>query len=429
MDQLQEFKCPCCGGAISFNSQLQKMKCPYCDTEFELSTLTSYEEELNQSVEEPMKWDVSAGGEWKDGEADHLRTYICKSCGGQIIGDESTAATACPFCDNPVVMLGQLSGELKPDLVIPFQLDKEAAKQGLQNHYKGKVLLPKIFKDENHIEEIRGVYVPFWLFDADSHAHIRYKATKEKQWSDSNYYYKETSYYSVTRIGDVSFAHVPVDGSQKMPDDLMESIEPYEYNGAVDFQTAYLAGYIADRYDVTAQQSIDRANERIRHSTESEFRKTVQGYNSVITDFSNIKLENGAIRYALYPVWLLNTKWKEKQYTFAMNGQTGKMVGNLPMDKGRFTMWLMGSFFLSTIVMFLLSYLVTETLGKAVMMGLVLGLIIALIIAFSLKAQLKSVRMQYAASSYIKKIKINVRRDLFLYKKLEKKEKTQNQKK
>ena len=167
MQTLQEYKCPCCGGAIAFDSGIQKMKCPYCDTEFDMETLASYDDGLN-GKQDNMNWETSAGGEWQEGETDGLRSYVCKSCGGEIVGDENTAATACPFCGNPVVMMGQLSGELKPDFVIPFKLDKKAAKAGLQKHLTGKRLLPKIFKDQNHIDEIKGIYVPFWLFDTEA---------------------------------------------------------------------------------------------------------------------------------------------------------------------------------------------------------------------------------------------------------------------
>lgn len=153
MAEIQEYKCPCCGGAIAFDSRIQKMKCPFCDTEFEMETM----------------------------------------------GDENTAATSCPFCGNAVVMTERFSGSLRPDYVIPFKLDKRAAKEALKNHYKGKRLLPKIFKDENHIDEVKGVYVPFWLFDAKANADIRYKATRVRSWSDSRYDYTETSYYTVRR--------------------------------------------------------------------------------------------------------------------------------------------------------------------------------------------------------------------------------------
>lgn len=339
MAVLQEYKCPCCGGAIAFDSTAQKMKCPYCDTEFDMEALKTYDSELQNEQADEMNWETTAGGEWQSGEADGLRNYVCKSCGGEIVGDENTAATSCPFCGNPVVMMGQFSGALKPDYVIPFKLDKKAAKEALKKHYQGKRLLPNVFKDQNHIDEIKGVYVPFWLFDADVNADIRYRATRIRTWSDANYNYTETSYFSVLRSGAVGFEHVPVDGSSKMADDLMESIEPFDFSQAVDFQTAYLAGYFADKYDVDAQQSIERANARIKQSTEQNFASTVSGYTSVVPESSSVRFFNGKAKYALYPVWLLNTSWEGKKYTFAMNGQTGKIVGDLPLDKSKYKKW------------------------------------------------------------------------------------------
>lgn len=339
---LLEYKCPCCGGAISFDSDLQKMKCPYCDTEFEVETLKNYDEALRQEGTEDYSWDTEAGGEWQEGETDGMRVYVCNSCGGEIIATDTTAAMSCPYCDNPVVMGEQLSGVLRPDCVIPFKLNKDDAKKALMRHLTGKRLLPKVFKDQNHIDEIKGVYVPFWLFDSDVDADVRYHATRTRMWSDSRYDYVETSHYSVLRAGGVSFDNVPVDGSEKMPDDLMESIEPFDFSEAVDFRTAYLAGYLADKYDVTADDSIGRANDRVKKSTESAFAQTVIGYESVLPEKSNIRLSNGRAKYALYPVWLLNTTWKDTKYTFAMNGQTGKIVGNLPTDRGAYWRWLLG---------------------------------------------------------------------------------------
>ena len=212
---LHEYKCPCCGGAIEFDSTLQKMKCPYCDTMFEVETLKSYDQALNDTPADEMKWETNAGTEWTPGETDGMRVYVCQSCGGEIVADETTGATHCPFCGNPVVMMGQFSGALKPDYVIPFQLDKDAAKAGLMKHLQGKRLLPRVFQDQNHIDEIKGVYVPFWLFDADVDAHIRYRATRVRSWSDSDYDYTETSYFAVLRDGSIGFDRVPVDGSQK----------------------------------------------------------------------------------------------------------------------------------------------------------------------------------------------------------------------
>lgn len=341
MAVLQEYKCPCCGGAIEFSSELQKMKCPYCDSEFETESLKEFDQILTEEADQSdrMDWENTAGKEWREEETQNLRIYVCKSCGGEIMGDETLSATSCPYCNNPVIMMGQFQGDLKPDYVIPFKLDKNAAKEGLIKHMKGKILLPKSFRNENRINEIKGIYVPFWLFDTDADAHIRYKATKVRFWSDANYNYTRTSYFSVIRGGSLGFERVPVDGSSKMADDLMESIEPFNFSEAVDFQTAYLAGYLADRYDVTAQDSIARANERIKKSTEEAFASTVHGYSGVHTEHSSVQFRGGSAKYALYPVWILNSTYKDKNYTFAMNGQTGKFVGDLPMDKGAFWKW------------------------------------------------------------------------------------------
>lgn len=358
MAEIQEYKCPCCGGAIAFDSTLQKMKCPYCDTEFDIETLAHYDSELKKEQTDNMKWETSKKEEWQDYETNDLRSYVCKSCGGEITCDKNTVATSCPFCGNPVVMMEKLSGMQKPNYVIPFKLDKKAAEAALKKHYEGKRLLPKIFKDENHIKEVKGIYVPFWLFDADADVSMCYKATKTRMWSDSKYYYTETSFFSVYRNGKIGFERVPVDGSTKMPDDLMESLEPFDFSQAVDFQTAYLAGYLADKYDVNREQSVKRANERIRKSAERAFDETVRGYASVIKESGSIQLHNGQVKYALFPVWLLHTKWNGENYLFAMNGQNGKMIGDLPLDKSAYKKWLFGLTVLIGIVLYVLSYLI-----------------------------------------------------------------------
>ncbi len=341
-DTLIEYECPCCGGKIEFDSSIQKLKCPYCDTEFDVADLKGYDETL-KNPPPPDEDDLKPpSSEWSEEEAEGLRRYICKSCGGEIVTDATTAATHCPFCDNPVVMAGQLAGDLKPELVIPFKLDKEAAKARLERHLSGKPLLPKVFKSENHIDEIKGIYVPFWLYSSDADADMRARGTRVRTWSDRNYIYTETSHYSISRAGSLSFKGVPVDGSTKMDDTLMESIEPFDISEAVDFQTAYLSGFFADRYDVDSNSSRARAAERMKRACEETLRGTVRGYSSTTVESSGVRLHDSSVKYALYPVWILNTSWNGEKYTFAMNGQTGKFVGDLPIDNGAYLRWLFG---------------------------------------------------------------------------------------
>lgn len=352
MSGTMEYKCPACGGSLAFDSASQKLKCPYCGSEYDIAQFEAPEdkdagkdtaaggkqeqEKTKAGSKKDTCWDEMPGGQWAEGEADGMNILVCQSCGGEIVCDDTTTAASCPYCGSPVVLKGKLSGMLKPDYIIPFKLDKKAAKAALKKHVNSKKLVPALFKSENHIDEIKGVYVPFWLFDADVSADVSYRGEKTRAWSDSEYDYVEHNYYSIRRAGRVIFDHVPVDGSEKMPDDMMESIEPFDFKEAVDFKTAYLAGFMADKYDVDAEASIEAANRRIKKSTEEAFRETVQGFGIVTTESSHVHLQNGKARYALYPVWMLNTKWQGKTYTFAMNGQTGKFVGDIPMDKGAY---------------------------------------------------------------------------------------------
>lgn len=357
MAEIMEYECPCCGGMVEFDSSIQKLKCPYCDTEFELDALQGYAEDKKAVSEDDLRWNQEEKKVWTSENKDGVQVYVCQSCGGELFCDATTAATKCPYCENNIVIKGQLEGDLCPDYVIPFQLNKEAAKAGLRKHLEGKRLLPKVFKEENHIDEIKGIYVPFWLFDADAEASARYKATKIRVWSDRKYRYTATSFYSVVRSGKIGFSRVPVDGSSKMEDALMESLEPFDFSRAVDFKTAYLAGYLADRYDVDIEESIGRANERIKKSAEDVLANTISGYTSVIRESGSVRLQKGEVKYALYPVWILNTTWKGKKFTFAMNGQNGKFVGDLPVDTAAYWRWFGSIAALVSVFVFGLSYL------------------------------------------------------------------------
>lgn len=360
MAVLQEFKCPCCEGAVIFDTGSQKMKCPYCDTEFDVEAIMKNIADQQKASGEHMDWDDPANGAWKDDEISGLRTYVCESCGGEIVCDANTAATQCPFCDNPVVMKGQVSGDLRPDLVIPFKLDKEAAKKTLKKHYAGKWLLPRAFKTENHIDEIKGIYVPFWIFSADVDADFTYDGTRYNVWSDGDTKYTETQHYSIVRGGYIHFDNVPVDGSSKMDDRLMESLEPFQMKDAVEFETAYLSGYLADRYDVNANSGMTRVNARIKDTTAELFANSVYGYAKVEEKTRSMNLKNSKCKYVLYPVWMLNTTWRGNKYTFAMNGQTGKMAGDLPKDKGLMLMWFFLILAAASALTFLLIWLLWQ---------------------------------------------------------------------
>jgi len=340
---LHEFKCPNCTGALKFEPGTQQLTCPFCESVIDIAALEA--DAALDTAQEPEQLDLAyEGQDWRGDELEGLAVYTCKSCGGEIVGDETLGATSCPFCLNPVVVTSKFSGALRPNAVIPFKLDKKDAIAALEKHYTKKRLLPKVFKDKNHLDEIKGVYVPFWIYDADAGGSASYRCTKLRYWSDRNYNYTETSHYRALREGQIGFSGVPVDGSEAMNDALMESIEPFDLSQAVDFKTAYLAGYFANKYGHDAQYCASRANERMYASARDAFAATVTGYNSVIADGSNLRFLGGQVRYVLLPVWILNTSWNGGRYTFAMNGQTGRLAGDLPLDKAAYRKWFLAIF-------------------------------------------------------------------------------------
>ncbi|MDO4733120.1 MAG: hypothetical protein Q4B50_06365 [Bacillota bacterium] len=347
--QVTNYQCPACTGPLQFDPESGKLACEYCGSSFPVAEIEALYAEKDAKAAENMAqaeakreqaaasagegWDVSGlNNSWGE-EGEGMRAYNCPSCGAELICEETTAATSCPYCGNPSVVPGQFGGTLKPDYVIPFKLKKENAIATLKKHYEGRPLLPRAFKEANHLEEIKGVYVPFWLFDGEAEGDALFEATRVRSYRSGGYEITETSFYDIYRSGSLAFEKIPVDGSQKMPDDYMDSIEPYNYEDLTTFSTAYLPGYLADKYDVDAIQCSSRADQRAENTVLSSLRDTVSGYSSVYEKNHNISLRRGKVVYALLPVWLLNTKWNGENFLFAMNGQTGKMVGNLPVDK------------------------------------------------------------------------------------------------
>ena len=411
-----EFKCPCCGGTLQFDNKSQNIVCPYCDSQFSTADLKEYTDDLASDKQEDTAWDESMVQAYTNEEKKGIKIYSCDSCGGEIIVDETTSSTSCPYCGNNLLVSKELSGDLKPNRVIPFKNDREQVQVCLKTFFKKKPLLPGSFSKENIIEEIKPLYVPFWLFDADVEGKVRFKGEISRRWSDANYDYKEVKYYSIVRGGNIAFDHVPVDGSKKMEDKLMESIEPFDFNEAKEFNAGYLAGYAADRYDVDKDVTFNRATERFRDGTIQAFRGDVSGYSNVTVQDSNLQLSNTSALYALYPVWILNTRWRDKSYRFAVNGQTGKTAGDLPISAGKATGFWFLFFIIFAGVITGIGALIDYLLA-GIIAGAIIGIIFATIILLGMRKKNKNVQFQYGASPYVRggSFHITMRKDIFLY--------------
>lgn len=332
MDTIQTYKCPCCGSPLVFSGK--NLHCDGCGNDFSVETMQQVSEaERTANEESKFDWEHYEPRQFDDAESESLSGYTCPSCGAEITGDDTLAAAVCPYCGNSNIIKSRFEGALRPDYIIPFKIDKKTAMADFEAAYKKAPFLPDEFKDKKRIAEMTGVYVPFWMFDCDCNASITYNAERVRTWSDSRYYYTKVDHYKLYRSGSIGFANIPVDGSKKADDAYMESLEPFDYNDAVNFNSAYLSGYLADKYDVSAEESVERANNRVKNSTERAFASTTSGYGAVSAVSSSVNFSNGKVRYAFLPVWMLNIKYQNEMYKFAINGQTGKVVGKYPVCK------------------------------------------------------------------------------------------------
>ena len=335
------YKCPNCAAPLSFQPGAANVTCEYCDEEFSVETVEKmFQKEQERAAKaaqaEEAKWDTGgAGSEWDAAEAEALKSFTCSACGATLVCDENTMATECCYCGNPTMVPSRFDGMLKPDYVIPFVKTKKDAVAALKKFYEGKMLLPAAFTANNRVEAIQPMYVPFWLFDSAVTANANFRAESSNVYETSDETVTETSVYDCEREGTMHFSRIPVDGSEKMDDTYMESIEPFDYSALVPFSASYLTGYLADKYDVDAEAAVPRADERVEVSAVGVLEGTVTGYDSVEMKEKYIAKDGGKVAYAMAPVWILTTKYTGKAYTFMMNGQTGKMVGSLPYDRNK----------------------------------------------------------------------------------------------
>lgn len=424
-EQVTEYICLSCGGPLHFDAQSGKLKCDYCASLYTVEEAKAYFAEKNKAVQDEavISEDESY---WTDDE--NMKSYKCNSCGAEMICDDTTAATSCPYCGNPAVMPQQFKGMMRPKYVIPFKVDKSAVKEKLSRYYKGKLLLPGSFTKGNHIDEIKGVYVPFWLYSGTVDAEMMFDAKKVDTQRTSKEEITKTRYYNVHRKGTISFDKIPTDASTAMPDDLMDSIEPYDYKDLKGFEMEYLPGYLADKYDVTKEDSIDRARKRVENSAADEIKKTVEGYDNVneIPLSRHMKYRAEKQEYAMLPVWILSTIWNGKNYMFAVNGQTGKMTGNLPIDRMKQIL----AFLICFLIPFGITALLLGTEPKMLIIAAVLGLAFGLLAAMGLTANMKPVNQKNKAAEYMKggknALHLSLKTDHFLKETVQRKPINQN---
>lgn len=335
MDTVQtvSYQCPNCSAALEYNSIFGGFKCHYCDSRFTDSEIKEIflqrDERVDLETNEP---ELTADQMTEEEFTGQSALYSCPNCGAGVICDTLTSSTKCHFCHTPVILSGRLSGDYKPDLIIPFSTTREQAEANFKKFTEKKFLLPKGFASEAQVQNISALYVPYWLKSGQTAAHLTATGHTVRTWTVGNTTYTHTKLYHVERDADLVFVRVPYDGSKRIDDSLMESIEPFDYSGIKPFSMTYLSGCAAEKYDVPKEQAATRLDERIRLASIEEIRRMAAVYSSLTDVNCSIAYKNQQYVYALLPVWFLNYQYQGKDYEFAMNGQTGTMFGELPVS-------------------------------------------------------------------------------------------------
>ena len=408
------YLCPACGASVAYDGESGKLKCASCGNLYDMDAL----EDISHSEEGGGIQFEMPEASYGEEEASQMQAYTCSGCGAELLTEGTTTATECPYCGSPAILPEQIEGGVKPEKVLPFIVTKEEAQKKFEEYFKGKALLPNIFLNtRNRITEMRKLYVPYWLFDCEADATILYDAQKHRTERDGEWEIEHIRHYAVRRSGQMGFENIPVDGSVKMDNKITESLEPYDLSAAVDFQPAVLAGALADRADVDAEECQARAVERVETSMASALRETVQGYTVVMERSRSFRSEGGKVTPVLMPVWVITTEKDGKTYTFAINGQTGKLTCDVPADTKKSLLWGGGVFAGVMGIAVLILYLMQSLESGTLLIAALIALIAAFATVGGLRAQLKQAVSQSGASSYVRpgSFRLNAHFDRFLY--------------
>ena len=324
-------KCPGCGAKIDFNPVNQLWDCQYCGSKFTLEEMQKHDNASNVSVnvvEQVMPEETM----------NNIDIYHCKNCGAEIMADETTTSTFCVYCGSTAILKDKIEQGRAPNYIIPFKKVREDAVEAFKKITRFKPLMPKCFKEVRNIEKISGVYIPFWAYDLEANGEIEFEARDVTTWSDSRYRYTKVDKYAVRKSGHFDFNKVLADASSRFSDELMDSIEPFNYDDLKAYNHAYLSGFLAEKYDVKESEGLDRAIERTNNTCVGLVANTV-GHMQKSVAYNGMLVNAKKIHYIMLPVWMVNINYNNKMYTFAMNGQTGKIVGNIPIGIKETIIW------------------------------------------------------------------------------------------
>lgn len=320
MSDVVSHKCPNCDGPLLFDPESQSFHCEYClsvfkDTDIKENTEPSQVEELAKET---------------------FNLYACPSCGAEVVTEETTAATYCYYCHNPVVLKDRVSGEFLPNAILPFKVSEKEAKEKFLQWANKKKFIPRDFFSKKQIEKMTGVYFPYWNVDAELFGDVKAKGTKIDVWRIDETEYTRTRRYDIRRKGNVTFKSLLKTAlSKNVKQNMIESVQPFNVDDCQAFDSRFLSGFQAEKRDLEFNEIKDAVNQELDQYTEKLLVNDISGYGMIDSSRCQTQLLNQSNQYYLLPLWIVTYKSEtsEEPYYFAMNGVSGKTSGILPINK------------------------------------------------------------------------------------------------
>jgi hypothetical protein len=259
-----------------------------------------------------------------------------------------------------VVLSGRLTGEFLPNKVLPFTIDREKAVTDFLAWTQKKRFIPKDFFNKEQIEKMTGVYFPYWVVDAETAGNLTGKGTSLRVWIVGDLEYTETKIYQIFRKGTAKIQHLTKNALKKnIQQKMVEGVQPFPIDQAVDFHTEYLSGFQAEKRDIEIKDISDQIEHELGEYTEDLLRDTVSGYTTFTASSHSVDVEKQDNHYMLLPVWLVTYQdASKKTYYYAMNGQTGKVSGILPISNKRLGLFSGGIFAAVLLIAMIVGYFI-----------------------------------------------------------------------
>ncbi len=358
---MAKYNCKTCGAELYFDPKTGKLSCEYCGSTFDPSEYNFTEEDAKAKAEQqavPAEEVLTEGTESTDDSTGDLVVYKCPHCGAEVITAKDTVVTTCVYCNRAITMEGNIQGAFRPDYVLPFIKTREDVEKSYMSLCKSSPLTPTLFTRKSTIEKIKGMYIPFWLYSFDGDANLEIEGRKTRHWTTGDMEYTEVSRYKVDEEAKGSFENIPADALKEMDNDLMDSIEPFDFSKLKEFNSAYLAGFYTQKWDEDSAMNEHRAKNRAKAAMTSAIMTNLGGrFDSTTISHEQFRWKNEKAKYAMIPVWMMYTEYKGKKYIFGMNGQTGKMMGDIPKDPMKIAKYAGAVFVASQLVMMIIRIL------------------------------------------------------------------------